>query len=118
MKTGMMVKHTDTLQGFPMSGLTLRPFAGEKLMLVRVEGGKGSLAPRHSHPHEQISLVVTGKVRFRMMGEERELGPGEAVHIPGGIEHEALVIEDLLMFDIFHPVREDFRDLVAGNVNT
>ena len=110
----MKIKQTTTLKGFPLGGFTLRPFAGDEVMLVRVEGTVGALAPAHAHPHEQMSLVISGRIRFRMLGEERELGPGEALHIPSGTEHEALVLEELVMYEIFHPVREDFLALMES----
>lgn len=91
-----------------MGQLTLRPFAGDKLMVVRVEAPKGGIAPGHAHPHEQLTLILSGRVRFRIGNEEKVLGPGEAIHIPSGEEHEAEMLEDAVFFDIFHPVREDF----------
>lgn len=110
----MRTAATDALPHFAMGGLTLRPFAGEQLMLLRVTGGAGAEAPRHSHPHEQMSLVVSGRVRFWLAGEERELGPGEAVHIPGGTEHGATFLEESLLFDLYHPVREDMLTRVRS----
>jgi quercetin dioxygenase-like cupin family protein len=99
---------TGDLKGFIMGSMTLRPFAGEKLMAVRVEAPKRSLAPAHSHPHEQMTLVIQGRLRFRVGDEWREVGPLEILHIPSEVEHEAEVLEDTLFFDLFHPVREDF----------
>lgn len=104
----MKAVQTETLKSFSMGGLTLRPFAGEELMVVRVESKQGAIAPAHAHPHEQMTLVLSGRIRFRIGNEERVVGPGEVVHIPSGVEHEAEMLEDGLFFDIFHPVREDF----------
>lgn len=95
-----------------MGELTLRPFAGERLMVVRVEGKAGTVAPTHSHPHEQIVILERGSVRFRLDGQVLELGPGEILHIPSGAEHEAELLEDSVFYDIFHPVREDFLEKV------
>jgi quercetin dioxygenase-like cupin family protein len=35
------------------------------------------------------------------------------VHIPGGVEHGAVALEDSVIADVFHPVREDFLAKVA-----
>lgn len=110
----MRVAKTEALKGFAMGPMTLRPFAGEGLMAVRVEAPKESRAPAHSHSHEQMTLVVSGRLRFRVGEEWREVGPMEVVHIPSGLEHEAEVLEDSLFFDLFHPVREDFLKKVEG----
>ncbi|RMD81127.1 MAG: cupin domain-containing protein, partial [Chloroflexi bacterium] len=48
--------------------------------------------------------------RFRVGDEWQELGPMDIVHIPGGVEHEAIMEEDSLFFDLFHPVRTDFLE--------
>ncbi|MFN3929076.1 MAG: cupin domain-containing protein [Thermoflexus sp.] len=106
---------TETLPGFPAGALTLRPFTGERVMVVRVEAPAGAVVPPHAHPHEQITLVFRGRLRLRMAGEERELGPGQIVHIPSGIEHEVTFLEETLAFDVFQPPREDFLErLKAG----
>ncbi len=106
----MRVEQTSALRSFSMSGLLLRPFAGEKLMLLRVDGEAGGCAPRHSHPHEQMSLVASGRVRFWLAGEERVVTAGEVVHIPCGVEHGAEFLETSVIYDIYHPVRQDMLD--------
>jgi len=49
----------------------------------------------HTHPNEQIQVLVKGKARYRVAGEEKVLGPGEAVLIPANTEHGVKVLEDL-----------------------
>ncbi|MDA8072499.1 MAG: cupin domain-containing protein [Actinomycetota bacterium] len=98
------------VRGFNLGGFCLRPFAGDEIMVVRVEGPPGALAPEHSHPHEQLSTILQGRVRFRLGDEVVELSAGEALHIPSGAPHEAFVLEETVFFDIFHPVREEFLD--------
>lgn len=104
------MKHmqTATLNDFNLGSLTLRPFAGEGLMVVRVEAPRHSIASAHAHPHEQMTLVISGRLRFRIDDEECELGPGEILHIPSNAKHEAEALEESLFFDIFHPIPEDF----------
>ncbi|CAM5338878.1 hypothetical protein ATER59S_01067 [Aquamicrobium terrae] len=48
------------------------------------------------------------------LGDETTIaGPGEVVHIPGGVEHGAVALEDAVIADVFHPVREDFLEKLA-----
>jgi quercetin dioxygenase-like cupin family protein len=47
----------DSLKSFAMGQINMRPFAGDRLMIVRAELPNGSVAPRHSHPHEQMTIV-------------------------------------------------------------
>lgn len=103
-----MKEDLKTARSFAMGELTLRPFAGQNLMVVRVEGKAGTVAPSHSHPHEQMTLVERGAVRLKVDGQPVEAGTGELVHIPSGAEHEAELLEDSVFYDIFHPVREEF----------
>ncbi len=51
--------HSAALPGLEVAGVVLRPFAGEKRMLLRTEGQAGSLLVAH----EQIPLVVPGRLR-------------------------------------------------------
>lgn len=65
--------------------------------------------PPHSHPHEQISYVVSGRVRYFLGDEHADLEPGDLVTIPAGVPHSIqLLSRTVRLADAFHPVREDF----------
>ena len=81
---------------------------GTKEMLVRWEFDKGAVAARHSHPHEQIVVMVQGRLMLLVGHEERTIGPGDIVVIPPNVPHEAEALEDTVVIDIFSPPREDF----------
>ena len=82
-----------------------RMIVGSKEMLVRWEFTKGAVVARHSHPHEQIVVMVKGKLRFLVGDEERIIGPEDIVVIPPHMPHEADALEDTVVIDIFSPVR-------------
>jgi quercetin dioxygenase-like cupin family protein len=48
----------------------------------------------HSHAIDKIDGVVSGRFRVRLAGEGVVLGPGDAVELPAGVQHEAEVIGD------------------------
>lgn len=81
---------------------------GEKEMVVFWKMKAGAHAAAHRHPHEQVSLMLSGKMEFRLGNEKRTCGPGDVVVIPSGVEHEAYFPEDTEVIDIFSPPREDF----------
>src|SRR3984893_7070559 len=67
---------------------------GDQLMVVQFTIQPGALVPLHSHPHEQIGHVVSGRMVFRIGDEERELGPGDGYSVPGGVVHSAKAITE------------------------
>lgn len=97
------------VEQFP--GVTRRTLvSGERLTLVEIRIAEGAEVPEHAHPHEQAGRVASGRVRFRLGGEEREFGPGDAYLIPGSLPHHAAAIEAATLIEAFSPVREDFAD--------
>ena len=50
-----------------------------------------------------------GRIRFRVGDEARDLSPGDAWMVPGGVPHEATALEASLLVDIFSPPREEYR---------
>lgn len=104
------VKHVrmKDLPYLSMGIIRLHPFSGEHLTVVRVEAPAGSMAPRHQHPHEQVAVILSGKVRFSVGAETYIARPGDLVYIPSDTPHEAEALEDAVFLDIFHPVREDY----------
>ena len=78
------------------------------MMLVRHTMKKGWVGARHSHPHEQMVYIVSGRIRFEYPGEVFEVGPGDSFLVPGNVEHQASALEDCEVLDIFTPMREDY----------
>ena len=85
-----------------------RMIAGTKEMLVRWEFNKGASAARHSHPHEQIVVMVSGKLRLVVGDTETIMKSDDIAIVPPNIPHEAHALEDTVVIDIFSPPREDF----------
>jgi quercetin dioxygenase-like cupin family protein len=95
-----------------MGGTITRRFvAGEQAMVAQICFKAGDMAPRHSHPNEQITYLVSGALRFQL-GEhgEQELvaRAGEVLVIPSGLPHAAEALEDTEVVDVFAPPREDW----------
>ena len=73
-----------------------------------------TLVPAHSHPEEQISVVVKGEcdVITYLEGEtlRQHCVPGGIAWFPSGVKHELLCTsdEDCEVWDWFSPVREDW----------
>ena len=88
--------------------ISRRVLAGDQGMLVWWDIKAGGHAAAHSHPHEQIVWMVSGKMDFRIGDVRRVMGPGDVAVIPGGTEHEGWFLEDTLVADVFAPPREDF----------
>jgi quercetin dioxygenase-like cupin family protein len=82
--------------------------SGSKEMLVRWEFTRGAVAARHSHPHEQIVVMVHGKLRLIVGETETIMKSDDIVVIPPNTPHEAHALEDSVVIDIFSPPREDF----------
>ena len=82
---------------------------GEKMMLVEVRFEAGAAVPQHSHPHEQISYVASGRMLFTVNGQEVEVAAGESLHLPSNVPHAARALEASAVLDTFSPPREDFR---------
>ena len=78
------------------------------MMLVRHTMIKGWAGTKHSHPHEQMVYIVSGRIRFEHPGGVFEIGPGDSFIVPGNVEHQAWALEDSEVLDIFTPMREDY----------
>ncbi|HXH21569.1 MAG TPA: cupin domain-containing protein [Dehalococcoidia bacterium] len=82
--------------------------SGDRTTLVEITLAKGSSVPVHTHPHEQIGYVVSGRVLFRIGDGSRELAAGDSYCVPGGEEHGVDALEDAICIDIFSPVRDEY----------
>ena len=93
----------------PAEGIERQMVVGERIMIVRFRFVPFLVTPEHTHPHEQMSLVISGRVRFLVEGEERIASPGDVLHFPPNCLHGATMLdEEVVLIDIFSPIREDF----------
>lgn len=93
----------------PAVGIERQMVVGDCLMICRFRFAPFLVTPEHSHPHEQMSMVVSGRVRFFVEGAERIALPGDVLHFPSNCRHGATMMEEeVVLIDIFAPVREDF----------
>jgi quercetin dioxygenase-like cupin family protein len=90
------------------SGIARRMLNGEAMTLAEITLAAGATVPLHDHPNEQIATVLSGRLRFVVGEEEREVGTGESVLIPGGVPHRVDALEDSRVLDAFSPPREDW----------
>src|SRR3954447_1311600 len=81
-----------------------RFITGDSVTVGRFELKQGGRVPSHSHANEQISIVLSGALLFRIDGRETIVRAGEVMQIPGHAAHEVEVLEDTLVLDVFSPV--------------
>jgi len=82
---------------------------GERLTVCRLRLPRRLVTTPHSHPHEQMTIVERGPVLFTIGDMERVVNTGEVLHFPPNTWHGATMLdEDVILIDIFSPVREDF----------
>ena len=63
---------------------------GREVIQVRVEFEPGYLAPRHTHPGEEIIYVLEGTLEYYIEGKPPvTLKPGEVLFVPAGTIHSA-----------------------------
>ena len=62
----------------------------------------------HTHPYEQMNLLVEGRLDFLVDGERLELTPYDAVAIPPEVPHTSRTVEgEMATLLAFWPLRED-----------
>jgi len=90
-------------------GIERQMVYGDKLMVCRLRIAPHVVTAPHTHPHEQITMVERGQVRYIVAGIERIVSAGDVLHFPPHVEHGATMLdEEVVLVDIFTPVREDF----------
>jgi quercetin dioxygenase-like cupin family protein len=98
-----------------VDGVRMYPFWGEGVMMNLVDLDPNAIVPLHSHPHEQMGLVVTGRITMTIGGVDHPLDPDGCYQIPSGVEHAAKAGPDgCRVLDIFQPVRDDYVARAGG----
>ncbi|MBN1857175.1 MAG: cupin domain-containing protein [Dehalococcoidia bacterium] len=92
-------------------GIVTRIVPGDNLTLSFVHVSAHAQGKMHSHPHEQMIVVLEGKIDIVIEGEIYGLKTGEVIAIPGNVEHNGIAGDkDCQMLEIFTPARKDFEE--------
>lgn len=100
---------------FVREGVERAGFRGKDVLLVMNWLEPGMEVNPHSHACEQVVYVVKGRMRFVINDNEFEVEAGGLIRIPPNAKHygEPIGDETVLNLDVFAPIREDYRHLVA-----
>jgi len=91
------------------AGVAVRAVHGVRITLGVVELEADSVVPEHRHENEQLGIVLSGSLTFRVGDESRELGPGGTWRIPANTPHEVTTGPDgAVVIDVFAPTRDDW----------
>ena len=71
---------------------------GDRLEMGYYRYPPGTKKQAHSHPEEQIVAVLKDKLGYRVAGETKIIGPGEAVCIPANVEHDNWSLDEEVEF--------------------
>ena len=96
-------------------GIERQMIWGDQLMVCRLRIAPRIVTAVHAHAHEQMTLVERGTVRFTVAGQDCLSFAGDILHFPSHCEHGVTVLdEEVVLIDIFSPVREDFLMAKGG----
>ena len=70
---------------------TVAEFNGHDVMVVKV---KGEFVWHHHDDTDDFFLVLHGRVTIRSQAGDVELGPGELLVVPAGVEHQPFAAEE------------------------
>lgn len=79
-----------------------------EMMVVSFRFQTGAEGRLHRHPHVQATYVAGGRFRFFRDGGAVEIGPGDSLITPSGVEHGCQCLEAGELIDCFTPRRDDF----------
>lgn len=107
-----LVNDKEVFYQVPKPEMLRSVFAGDNVLVGRNVLPAGTVVPMHSHPEEQLTLVVEGECDVVCGDEKFHMTPGSICAAPANVEHGLTMWEesDVIAYDIFYPVRQDWLD--------
>lgn len=90
----------------PVRGWTGRFYSSPHVTFGMWEVAEGAATVHeHSHPQEEVWIVVSGRLAVTIAGEERVVEAGDAAFVPGGTPHQVRPLGPARAIAADHPVR-------------
>ncbi|HFQ5324624.1 TPA: cupin domain-containing protein [Vibrio vulnificus] len=80
----------------------------DNMMSVEVHFESGAIGAMHSHPHEQLTYVLSGEFEFTIGDEKKIVKTGDTMYKEPNIEHGCVCLKAGVLIDTFTPMRKDF----------
>ena len=80
----------------------------DDIMCVENVFETGAVGTMHTHPHTQLTYIVSGRFRFTVGENVYEVGAGDTLLKKDGVIHGSVPLEGGVILDLFTPMREDF----------
>jgi quercetin dioxygenase-like cupin family protein len=106
----MITKITDLKEKEIVPGIKGKFVHSDNMTVVYWSIDAGAVMPDHAHPHEQIVNVLEGEFDLMVEGKANKAEPGFIAVIPSNVKHGGKAKTDCRILDVFHPVREDYRE--------
>ena len=105
-----LVRYRDVVPVEVLPGVWRRTLVwGERTMVLENTFEAGAEMAVHSHPHEQITYLVSGELEMTVGEEVHLLGPGDSLLIPSAVPHGVMAHKRTVVIDTFSPPREEFK---------
>ena len=89
---------------------------GEHVQLLWSKFEPDGTYPMHSHPQEQVSVMLQGRMRLTVGEEVGEIGPGDMWYAPADVPHggELLGDDPIVFVDIYAPPSAEIFEFLEG----
>ena len=113
-RAAMVTKVEDVpmVQLRPGANTAIVPAENVTLSFLHLSAGLD--AKPHSHPHEQVVVLLKGEMEVALDGKLYRVNAGEVGVLPGGIPHSGVTRDvECEVLDVFSPARKDFEEKLA-----
>ena len=91
-----------------LPGLRARFLHSQHMSFALWNADAQAIFPVHSHPHEQVTQMLSGEMELTIDKQTRILKPGEVAIIPAHTAHSGKALSACRILDVFYPLREDY----------
>ena len=110
-RTETVIAYSDVPTAQLAVGAHSHIMTGEKMTLSFAHLQAGSYFPVHTHPYEQMMVVLKGELDAVLEGKLFKMGPGDVIFFAEGSKHGAQMRDvDCEILDVFTPARPDYID--------
>ena len=80
----------------------------DNMMSVEVHFEEGAIGALHTHPHEQLTYVLSGEFEFTIGNDTKIVKAGDTMYKEPEILHGCRCLKAGVLIDTFTPMRQDF----------